>query len=105
LAGSIEGLTGHTDGIGADARFSHPKGITSDGVNLYVIDTGNMNVRKIELSTGMVSTLAGSLSAGSADGIGSNASFNFGYGISGITTDGYHLYLTDNFNEAIRKIE
>jgi hypothetical protein len=105
FAGSIDGSTGHTDGIGADARFSRPNGITSDGVNLYVIDTENMNVRKIELSTGMVSTLAGSLSAGSADGIGSNASFNFGYGISGITTDGYHLYLTDDFNEAIRKIE
>lgn len=30
------------------ARFNNPKGITSDGLNLYVFDTGNNAIRKIQ---------------------------------------------------------
>lgn len=104
FAGSSNGSTGNTDGIGTEARFTQPAGITCDGINLYVTDISNQNIRKIELSTGIVSTLAGSQSAGSEDGIGTEASFNLPYGI-GITTDGYNLYVTDTYNETIRKIQ
>ena len=50
LAGS-EGLAGADDGIGALARFSHPIGITTDGVSLYVADTGNCTIVAVHGTT------------------------------------------------------
>ena len=48
LAGTA-GDSGSTDGTGTTARFNNPYGITTDGTNLYVADTGNNTIRKIEL--------------------------------------------------------
>jgi sugar lactone lactonase YvrE len=95
------GTMGSADGIGAEARFNYPHGITMDDTNLYVADTGNNTIRKIVIATGVVTTFAGTTSSGSADGIGSLASFN---SPSGITTDGINLYVTDTHNGLIRKI-
>lgn len=96
------GLSGSTDGTGASARFLFPQGITTDGTNLFVADTGNNTIRKIAISTGVVSTIAGSPGlAGLTDGIGSAARL---YGTTGITTDGTNLFVADTGNNAIRKI-
>jgi DNA-binding beta-propeller fold protein YncE len=101
LAGST--TKGSADGKGSAASFNYPEGITIDltGTNLYVSDTDNNEIRKIVIATGVVSTLAGSTTKGSADGTGSAASFNYPYGI---TTDGTSLYVTDEVNHEIRKI-
>jgi len=40
--------------------LSHPSGITADINNLYVSDSANNRILKIELATGNVITLAGS---------------------------------------------
>lgn len=101
LAGKA-GSFGSSDGIGSSARFSVPDGITTDGTNLYVADTGSNTVRKVVISTGQVTTLAGTSGVtGSADGTGAAASFNYP---TQITTDGTYLYVTDTDNEAVRKI-
>jgi len=97
LAGSSQG---YADGIGTSAQFFLPSGITTDGTNLYVADSDNNRIRKIVISTGEVTTLAGS-SYGYADGIGSSAQF---YYPDGITTDGTNLYIADTYNHRIRKI-
>ena len=97
LAGSS---SGNTDATGTSASFYGPRGITTDGTNLYVADTDNHRIRKIVISTGVVTTLAGS-SSGSTDATGTSASFN---NPSGITTDGTNLYVTDYSNHRIRKI-
>jgi hypothetical protein len=95
-------LSGTTDGAGSSARFNNPAGITTDGINLYVTDNANHTIRKIVISTGVVTTLAGSAgSSGSADGTGSTARFN---NPVGITTDGANLYVADTANHTIRKI-
>ena len=94
---------GSADGTGTSARFKHPTFITSDGTNLYVTDGGNHTIRKIVISTGFVSTLAGSAgSSGSADGTGTSARFSSPHGI---TSDGTNLYVADRNNHKIRKIE
>ncbi|MEK6792140.1 MAG: hypothetical protein AABY45_10640 [Deltaproteobacteria bacterium] len=101
LAGTA-GSLGSADGTGSVARFYNPYGITTDGTNLYVADSDNHTVRKIVISTGVVTTLAGTAgSLGSADGTGSVARFNYPYGI---TTDGTNLYVADTFNHTVRKI-
>lgn len=104
LAGN-PGFSGNADGAGAAARFNQPSGITigSDG-DLYVADSSNHTIRKIVISTGAVTTLAGSAGvAGSIDNItGANARFNLPYGL---TADGSgNLYVTDSLNRTIRKV-
>jgi hypothetical protein len=47
LAGTA-GVSGSANGTGTAARFNLPVGITSDGFNLYIGDSGNNSIRKIE---------------------------------------------------------
>ena len=101
LAGT--GSVGSTDNTtGTSASFFYPRGITTDGTNLYVADSYNHLIRKIVISTGAVTTVAGTGSSGSANGTGTSASF---YNPIGITTDGTNLYVEDYVNHLIRKIE
>jgi len=99
LAGST--TYGSSNGTGTSARFFTPQGVCTDGTNLYVAEGGNNMIRKIVLSTGVVSTLAGSTTSGSSDGTGTSASFN---GPIGVCTDGTNLYVADGNNNMIRKI-
>jgi streptogramin lyase len=51
-------IAGLEDGTGTNALFNHPQAVTLDGSgNLYVADTGNASIRKID-ATGIVSTLS-----------------------------------------------
>lgn len=47
LAGS-SGISGTTDGTGAAARFSSPQGITTYCGNLFIGDTGNGSIRRLQ---------------------------------------------------------
>lgn len=101
LAGSA-GIQGASDGTGGSARFSYPVGITTDGASLYVTDTNNYTIRKVSISTGDVTTIAGSFGIqGVADGSGTTARFFYP---KGITTDGLNLFVADQGNQLIRKI-
>ena len=105
LAGT-SGASGSSDGVQGAARFHLPGRITTDGVNLYLTDFYNRTIRKIEIKSGTVTTIAGTpgpLGAddGTADGIGTAARF---YQPNGITTDGTNLYVTDSYHNTIRKI-
>ena len=100
LAGT--GSSGSANGTGTSASFYNPYGITTDGTNLYVGDATNHLIRKIVISTGVVTTVAGTGDNGSSNGTGTAASF---YEPQGITTDGTNLYVADRRNHLIRKIE
>jgi hypothetical protein len=109
LAGT-PGVAGSDDGAQKVARFNQPVRITTDGTYLYVTDSNNRTIRRIDRAGGSVKTIAGISgpidSAGniadSTDGTGKTARFNQP---NGITSDGKNLYLTDSFNNSIRKIE
>ena len=94
------GSTGSSDGTGTAASFNFPFGITNDGTNLFVVDGQNHLIRKIVISSGVVTTFAGTGSRGSADGTGTAASFN----APGITNDGTNLFVADRRNNTIRKV-
>ena len=101
VAGSATSM-GFADGIGAAAQFGFSPGITTDGVNFYVADAGNNTIRKIDVATRKVITVAGTAGVvGAADGKGTSALFN---SPAGITTDGTDLYVADSNNFTIRKI-
>ncbi len=99
---TIAGNTyGFADGKGSAAMFSYPRAIVvgKDG-NLYIADRDNHAIRKMTPDGG-VSTLAGG-TVGFKDGKGTNARFNFPYGL---TRDGDgNLYVLDSYNNCIRKV-
>ena len=102
FAGSTSGESGSVDGTGTSASFSNPTGIATDGSNLYVADGTNHTIRKIVLSSGVVSTLAGTAgSSGTSDGTGTSALFYTPYGLA---CDGSNLYVSDYDKNNIRKI-
>lgn len=99
LAGS--GIKGIVDGTGAAASFGGVGGITTDGTNLYVMETQWGLLRKIVISTGVVTTLAGSFGVGGNNGTGTAATFSYPMGI---TSDGSNLYIADKADNEIRKV-
>jgi sugar lactone lactonase YvrE len=100
FAGS--GTAGTADGPAAAAQFSSPRGVALDGAgNVYVADSGSHRIRKIEISTGAVTTLAGS-SQGYDEGTGMAAKFDFPNGVA-VDTVG-NVYVADANNHRIRKI-
>lgn len=97
--------SGAADGAAATASFSLPQGITTNGTNLYITDSGNNKIRKLVIATGAVSSLTGAANtaviAGAADGAAASASFSLPQGIS---NDGTNLYVADTYNNKIRKV-
>lgn len=99
LAGSSAGFA---DGAGSSAQFNGPSGVCIDASgNVYVSDYYNNRIRKIT-SAGVVTTFAGSGTAGGANGIGTTAQF---YYPSGVGIDGFgNIYVGDYYNYKVRKI-
>ena len=62
------GKEGLADGTEKAASFNHPQGLIATSEAIYVADTGNHAIRKIDLATGNVSTLAGTGQRGPALG-------------------------------------
>jgi thiol-disulfide isomerase/thioredoxin/DNA-binding beta-propeller fold protein YncE len=57
VAGS--GQEGHADGTFPQATFNHPQGMALDGSSLYVADTENHLIRRLDLRQRVVETLLG----------------------------------------------
>lgn len=96
------GTPGFTDGIATAARFSSPAGLAIDSFGiLYVADSANHRIRKVDLD-GSVSTLAGTGTAGSANGAGNVAEFSAPTGIARDTAG--FVYVTEAASHAVRRI-
>jgi uncharacterized protein YjdB len=100
FAGS--GKVGSTNGTGTGASFNTPLGIAIDSKgNLYVSEFDGQRIRKIT-PTGVVTTFAGSGTAGSTNGTGTSASFRNPNGLAVDAND--NVYVADSVNNIIRKI-
>ena len=105
IAGTGElGYSG--DGVLAkNAKLNSPTGLALDGKgNLFISDSGNERVRKVDLTTGIISTVAGNGITGfSGDGdlaIKSELSNPLGLAVD----DQGDLFISDRNNNRIRKI-
>ncbi|RME60829.1 MAG: hypothetical protein D6790_08695, partial [Caldilineae bacterium] len=102
LAGPIWDIFtfGTDDGVGRDARFQHPLGVTrgEDGA-LLIADTYNNRVRRVDPRTGETSTLFGA-EAGWRDG--SEPLF---FEPGGLDFADGKLYVADTNNHAVRVVD
>ena len=103
VTGSADGaaLVGSADGGGG--RFNFPSDVVVDATgNIYVADSGNHAIRKID-SNGNVTTLAGILGqSGSVNAAASEAKFNSPQGVA-IDAEG-NIIVADTTNGLIRKV-
>jgi serine/threonine protein kinase, bacterial len=103
LAG--DGTAGYLDGsTGALSQFSNPQDVAVDAAgNVYVADADNNRIRKIDQTTGIVSTLAGNGTAASTNGsTGSASSFNYPVGLA-LDASG-NLYVGEFSGRRVRKV-
>ena len=86
-------------------NLNSPSGVTVDGAgNLYIADTNNHRIRKVDTS-GVITTVAGTGVSGYSgdDGLATAAQLNNPYGV---TVDGAgNLYIADRSNHRIRKVD
>lgn len=105
IAGTGEGNFGGDGGLAVAAKLYAPQGIAIDaGGDLYIADTGNHRIRKLTLSTGIITTVAGN---GIADFLGDNglatsAALSLPSAVA-FDSSG-NLYIADAGNNRIRKI-
>jgi DNA-binding beta-propeller fold protein YncE len=108
---TLSGSTaGYADGPASGAKFNAPRGLAVDlDGNLVVAEYGGNRIRKIDLSTGTVSTIAGATNAsggtsGITNGPGAGALF---YQPQSVVVDSAtgSLYVADYANNAIREVD
>lgn len=105
IAGTgIAGFSGDGN-LATAAQLNNPTGIALDTAgNIYITDLGNQRIRKITVSTGNISTVAGAGTTGfSGDGgLATVAEFDNPTGIA--VDDSGNIYVSDINNQRIRKI-
>ncbi len=105
--GGVAGLASSTAQNGSDARFADPLGMALDasGSTLYVADTFNDVVRKIDLRSHTVSIVAGTpgVSGYSGDtGDASKATLSFPSGVA--VDQAGDLFIADTYNGVVREV-
>ena len=107
LAGYYCGLStgcGSSNGVGTFAGFYNPVGVVFDATRsaVYVSDGNNNLIRSVSLPSTAVTTLAGSTSPGSTNGVGTYARFN---GPQGLALGSFNdLYIADSSTNVIRSM-
>ncbi len=109
------GEKGFADGPKESAMFSAPVGpdaspglkivFDPDYTALYVADTDNNRIRKIDMATGMVTTIAGTGEAGFSGDGGPATAAKLNAPTDLVFTHDNEIFFADSKNHAIRKID
>ena len=104
--GNAVGAYGGDGGLATNALLNTPTGITIDSTgNLYFSDYGNNRIRKVNLNTNIITTIAGDSTRGyNGDGILASIAkldnpFNMAADALG------NIYIADSYGQRIRKID
>eukprot|EP00747_Dinoflagellata_sp_TGD_P169855 gnl/TRDRNA2_/TRDRNA2_199915_c0_seq1.p1 gnl/TRDRNA2_/TRDRNA2_199915_c0~~gnl/TRDRNA2_/TRDRNA2_199915_c0_seq1.p1 ORF type:complete len:242 (+),score=25.32 gnl/TRDRNA2_/TRDRNA2_199915_c0_seq1:3-728(+) len=98
-------------GVATSAYLNHPNGLTADaiGQKLYIADAENHAVRLLDLSSGILTTVAGILGSKGWHGDGDpalRAHLYFPYALAlGLGNYSRLLYIADNWNHAVRVLD
>jgi sugar lactone lactonase YvrE len=105
IAGTgTQGFSGDT-GPATSATLDSPQGLALDPANnLYIADTHNHRIRRLDLTTGLITTIAGSTSGFSGDGAPAlSAQLNLPTALAFDASGS--LYFADTANHRIRRID
>jgi DNA-binding beta-propeller fold protein YncE len=102
LAGSKQG---YKDGTGTDAQFFHSAGmcVHHRDRQIFIADSGNNCIRRVNINTAEVITFVGKRQAGSQDGVGQSAGLNNPQGLC-LDESRNILYIADTDNHLIRRV-
>lgn len=92
---------GYVDAIGTSAKFWSIDSITVVGTNIYALDSTNQRIRKIDLTTANVTTVAGDGTTAILDGVGTAAQLKTD-AYNRITSDGADVLFFTDYN-SVRK--
>lgn len=101
----ISGYSGDGD-LATSASLYYPFGIdVDDNGNLFIADTRNHRIRRVDAITGVITTVAGTGTSGFSgdDGPATSAVLNFPYGVT-VDGDG-NLFIADLVNQRIRRVD
>jgi len=90
---------GDRDGIGTEVRLQHPLGIAFDGRHLWVADSYNHRLKRVDPQTGACTTIVGTGQMGASDGERRTATF---HEPGGIACGNGLIYVADTNNHRIR---
>ncbi len=95
------------NGPAAETQFRYPKDLAVDHEgNLFVADTGNHRIRKIDTNTGQISTVAGSESGGSTkDGVFATAARLFKPKSVVLDNDGNLFFVDNSCPRRVRRVD
>ena len=101
------GIPGYSGdgGLAMEAQIHHVRGLAVDrSGNLYIADVENHRVRKVDIITGIITTVAGGGNSGLGDGgNGKKAQLNMPIGVT--VDDTGNLYILDFANYRVRKVD
>jgi hypothetical protein len=92
---------GDRDGFAFEARLQHCLGVAYANGDVWIADTYNHKIKRVNPTTGQCETIAGMGIAGFQDGVGMQATFAEP---SGLTFANPYLYVADTNNHAIRRL-
>ncbi|HEV8042147.1 MAG TPA: hypothetical protein VGP62_24930 [Bryobacteraceae bacterium] len=90
-----------------NAQLNSPSGVALDATgNVYVYDTNNEIIRKVD-TNGIITTIAGTPGQGGSSGDGgaaTQAKFNLAVGGNVALDEGGNIYISDSNNSVVRKV-
>jgi hypothetical protein len=93
-------------GPAINAQLNSPHGVQVDPAgNLYISDPASQVVRKLNIATGTISTVAGTATAGYTGDSGSSASAQLNAPVGMLLDVVGNLYIADSQNGAVRKVD
>lgn len=112
-SGEITTVAGNGDfgfsgdgGPAVSASLTFPRGIAvgPDG-SLYLADVGNNRIRKVDVSSGVISTVAGNGEKNSKGDGGPAVQASLAFPISIAVDEAGDIYIADRFNHRIRRVD
>jgi hypothetical protein len=97
--GSGGGFSGD-GGLATDAQVAGPFGVTVNGNDVYIADTGNARIRKVD-SLGTITTVAGGGAALGNGGPATSAQLSWPYGVA---VSLGNLYIAEQASSRIRRV-
>ncbi len=107
IAGSSTSASYSGDnGAATSATLNYPAFVALDSTgNVYIADSNNNRIRVVTISTGIISTIAGSSTSGSYSGDGGYATSATFSSVQGVTVDAAgNIYVVDYSNCRVRKV-